>query len=173
MKLHQKSILILLLFLSTISGCSDRVQSTSTELEEKFQISVPIADMNKSLRLNIEGDEKTFRRGSDIPLLFQNRSPHFIFFTAENYIKLFMTRDAEWIEVKNELTYSGNKALSPQGTPLLDLDHTWARPALDDNAFKDNKTEILTRIVMTGEIMENDKPTGDLVGAYVDVYLTP
>lgn len=35
------------------------------------------------------------------------------------------------------------------------------------------KEKELLRIVVTGEIIENDKPTGKLVGAYVDVYVTP
>jgi len=155
-------------------------------MEEKFQAVVPLPDLNKSLEINVDGDEKVFRLGSDVPILVENKSPHFLYFDlANNYIKLFMIRDAEWVEVKDGLTGSGSRVLSPQGTPPLNLDYTWARPVLDDQIFKDNKTDILIRIVMTGEIMEMDQYsddwrnhesevlTGESVCAYVDVYISP
>jgi hypothetical protein len=84
-----------------------------------------------------------------------------------------VTRDAEWVEVKNGLTYSGLLLIAPQGTPLLDFNVTWVRPLLDENIAKDAKGDMLLRIVMVGEIMENDIQTGKLVGTYVDVYLSP
>lgn len=86
---------------------------------------------------------------------------------------MFTIRGTEWVEVKNGLTYSGSRILSPQGNALLGFDPTWARPELDNAVFKDNKTDRLVRIVVTGEIMENDVRTGKFVAAYVDAYLTP
>lgn len=169
---------ILLIFLATtLMGCSNKASSS---MEEDFQSLVPVSDMNKSLEIKVDGDQKSFHisslvhLGSDIPLLVQNTSPKFIFLNYKGgCINLFMFKDNEWIEVKNGLTYSGSTILSPQGKPLLNLDYSGAKPVFDNNIFKDNKTDILLRIVMTGEILENDKPTGKLVGAYVDVYIKP
>jgi hypothetical protein len=83
-----------------------------------------------------------------------------------------MIEDAEWIEVKNVITYSGLLIISPQGTPLLDDASTRVQPEVNDKLRSAKEKELL-RIVVTGEIIENDKPTGKLVGAYVDVYVTP
>jgi hypothetical protein len=174
MKLDQKLILLLAFFVVALLGCSNPSQSISKEMEDKFHATVAVMDMNKSLEIKVDDDQKSFCLGSDIPLSVKNKSPNFIFFNYEGrYIKLFMIRDAEWVEVKNGLTYSGSTVLSPPGPPLLNLDGTWARPVLDDNTFKDNPTDILIRIVMTGEIMESNTHTGNFVSAYLDVYITP
>jgi hypothetical protein len=156
-------------------------------MDEKFQAVVPLTDMNKSLVITVDDDDKVFRLGSDIPIFYENKSSHFLFFDLadENYTKLFMLRDIEWVEVKDGITGSGSRVLSPQGPPLLNLGTTWALPELDDTIFKDNKTNILIRVMITGEIMEMDTYssdwqdhedeilTGELVAAYVDVYVSP
>jgi hypothetical protein len=76
MKPHQKTILALCLFLIVLSGCSN---SVSKEMEDKFHVAVPITDMNQSLQLKVDSDEKTFRPGSEIPIRINNRSPYSIF----------------------------------------------------------------------------------------------
>ena len=174
MILRQLLILVVLLLPAILLGCSNRSNTDLNSIEESFKTAVPVVDMNNSLEIKIYEDQKTFPRGSDIRLLVENKSSHFLLFNSgDDYIKLFMSRGTDWVEVNNKITYSGTRILSPQGTPLLNLNATWAQPILDDNAFEDNKAEVPLRIVMVGEIMEDDKPTGKLVGAYVDVHITP
>jgi len=174
MKENIKRVLAVCLLLITLSSCSNRSSAVSSSKEEKFQTVMPMPDMNKSLEINVDSDTKIFLVGTKIPILVENKSPHFLFFDlADNYITLFTTNGDEWIEIQNGLTYSGSRVLSPQGTPLLNQDYTWARPAFQDNTFKADKTNMLLRIVMTGEIMEDDVRTGSFVGAYVDVYISP
>ena len=163
--------LVAFLVLFSLLGCS---KSVSTNMEEKFREVVSVNDLNKSIELKVDDNKDVFPNGYDIPILAQNKSPYFLFLNLEeNYIRLFTIRDAEWVEIKNGLTYSGSRILSPHGNALLDLEPTWARPEVEDAILEDNKTEVLVRIVMTGEIMEKDKPSGKFIGAYVDVYVRP
>lgn len=173
MKPYQKSILMLCLFLVVLPSCSKHSQSTSEKIKENFQTIVPITDMNKSLQVEVYGGEKNFQSDSAIHLRLHNKSPHSIFFPLDSHIKLLMLSDAKWVQVKNEMTYSGLLQLAPQDTPLLDSNTTWVKPIPGEKIIRNAKENILLRIVMIGEIMENDIHTGTLVGAYVDVYITP
>jgi hypothetical protein len=168
-----KSILIISLLLTAVLGCStgpDRVPHT---LDEEFLTTVSVINLNESLRLKVESDQESFQLGSKIPLLIYNESPFSIFFTGEEYLKLFMIKDGKWTEVKNELTYSGSQELSPKGTILLDQSNTWAKPALTKDEVRNDQKAFPLRILIIGEIMENNIRTGKLVGAYVDVHVTP
>jgi hypothetical protein len=82
-----------------------------------------------------------------------------------------MIRDDEWVEVPNDMVYIGTVVMSPQGTPLLDLGYTWVMPNPDKNLLPVNKEGDLLRVVVQGEILKNDAPTGNFVGAYVDINL--
>jgi hypothetical protein len=168
-----EQVLTIVLLMIVLPSCSNLSTEVPSDIEEKFRTVVSVEDMNKSLVLKLHEDKETFPHGYDIPILVENKSSHFLSFNhTDNYVKLYIIKDDEWVEVKNGLTYSGTRTLHPQGAPLLNLNATWARPELDDNLFKDNQTDILVRIVMTGEIMENDIPTGEFVSAYVDVYIS-
>jgi hypothetical protein len=173
MKENTTRILIFLLVFTILLGCSKGTDSVSKDMEKQFLDIVPVTDMNKSLQLEVYGDQKTFGLGHDIPLLIYNKSSHRILFTKDSRIKLFMIQDAAWLEVENEIIYTGSTLLSPQGTPLLDLTNTWAKPAFDKDMIKNGKEEVLVRIVMIGEIIENDVGTGKFAGAYIDVHITP
>jgi hypothetical protein len=173
MRKAMEQVLKICLLVFALSGCSNLSAEVPSRMEEEFRTIVAVQDLNKSLELTLHEDKENFPRGHDIPILVENKSAHFLSFNyTDNYIKLYIIKDGEWVEVKNGLTYSGAKTLHPQGAPLLNLDATWARPELDDNLFEDNQTDILVRIVMTGEIVENDTQTGEFVSAYVDVYIS-
>lgn len=157
-----------------LSACSSHLNTTSKDLEQNFKIVVPITDMNGSLIIAIDSDKEVFRPDDKIPLSVENMSAQKIRFDyADNYIKLFIVRDNQWIEVENDLTYSGSRILSPVGTLLLNLDYTWVRPVFKEDMFDAKNKERLLRIVMIGEILERDLPSGNQVGAYVDVYIRP
>ena len=169
--ISRQTLIVIILWL-ILSGCSGKAHLMNSS-ESSFQTAVPMANMNQSLEINVDGDNTSFRIGAEIPLIVQNKSADYIFFTGDDYIRLFILQDLKWIEIKSELTYSGSKVLSPKGTPLLDLDRTWAQPALDGNIFSDKRSDLLLRILITGEIMENDVRTGKLISAFVDVHMVP
>jgi hypothetical protein len=167
-----KRILIIFLLLTTLLGCYSRLDTVPNNMEEQFLTAVSVSNMNESLQLKAEGDQESFHLGSKIPLLIYNESPYSIFFVGDAYLKLFIIKDGKWAEVKNELTYSGSQVLSPKGTLLLDQSNTWAKPALTEDEVNSDQKDLPLRIVIIGEIIENDIRTGKLVGAYVDVFIT-
>jgi hypothetical protein len=169
-KIIERVLTIVLIIV--LSGCAIFLNAASSRMEEEFATIVPIDDLNKSLQLKVYGNEQTFSFGSDIPLLVYNKSSHRILFGENSRIKLFVLHGDEWLEVENEILYTGSTLLSPQGTPLLDLSNTWVKPAFDKDIVESDKKETLLRIVMIGEVMKNDVQTGELVGAYVDVYIS-
>jgi hypothetical protein len=142
------------------------------DMEKKFQNIFPLITMNESFQLKVNSDENIFKFGSDIPVLFNNKSPYKIFFATDSFIKLFIIRDNKWLEIRNRNKYSGVLVLSSKGTSLSDFNTTGVRPVLDNNIVSEGKEELL-RIVMIGELMENGIRTGNFVGAYVDVYVSP
>ncbi len=77
------------------------------------------------------------------------------------------------MKIKNEINYSGTMLLSPKDTLLLDLQYIYVKPKFEKNMLPKIRENTLLRIVIYGEVMENDKLTGNMVGAYVDVYISP
>ena len=172
MKHNLKLVLSSLLLLTTLIGCSTEREQVSEGIEKKFQTLIPVIDMNKSFQIKVDNDQNTFQRDTDIRLIINNKSSHSITFALESYIKMLIIRHQEWMEVGNVISYSGLLQILPQGTLLLDTRTTRVQPILISDNFE-NTERTLLRIVMIGELTENDKPTGKMVGSYVDVYITP
>jgi hypothetical protein len=173
MKDKIRLVMIFSLCLTILLSCSKQSDINTSVIEKQFSTVVPLTDMNKSLQIVVASDDKSFQLGFDIPLLVYNKSPHSMFFDVNSHIRLLRSTGDRWVDVKNALTYSGTMLLSPQGTPLLDLQYTDARPILDEGNLSASNTDILLRIVVIGEIMEGDTRTGKKVGAYVDVFVKP
>lgn len=167
-----RTIALLFFLMSNMLGCSSQQNTVSSKMEEEFQSIFPSMTFNESFQLDVYSDENIFKSGPDIPLIFTNKSPHQILFPTDSFIRLFIIRDDEWLEIDNKNTYSGLLILDPEGTPLMDFNVTGVRPAIDNFGTSKRKVELL-RILMIGESIENNIHTGKLVGAYVDVYIRP
>src|SRR5690349_9716357 len=102
------------LLIISLLGCSDRPSAGSSDIKEMFPADISVTDVNDSLQVKVEGDQKSLPVDSKVSLLIYNESSHFLFFSGENYVRLLIFREGEWIEVTNELTYSGSKTLSPK-----------------------------------------------------------
>ena len=171
---HKINLVVLCCFLSvTLMSCLNRVDNQASDIEKNFLLTVPVADMNKTLQLSVDGDQKVFRFGSEIDLTIHNMSKYSVMFDTSSSPKLFIIRNGEWVEVNNEITYSGATVMSPKGTILLDQNRTIVKPVLDKTILNTNEQEVSLRVVVICEILENDVRTGKLVGAYVDVILKP
>ena len=168
-----KFLVVFYFTLFIVTGCEIKPSAPSNAVEENFQAIFPQVAMGDSFQLNVVADETTPTPNSEIRLSIINKSTHFISFPPDSDVKLFVLKDSEWVEVRNKITYSGLLQLYPQGTLLKDTRTSWVHPVLDDNMMDNEKKEILLRIVMVGEIVEEDVYTGVLVGAYVDVFLVP
>lgn len=103
-------------------------------------------------------------------MIVENKSSHF-FFDKSTYTKVLRNTGTQWVEVENDITYSGTSLLAPPKTSLLNLHYPNVKPVLDENNLHVTSLFIPIRIVIVGEIMDEDKPTGKKVGAYVDMSL--
>ena len=172
--LVSKRFLIWFLLVITLLSCSKQSSSNVSELEENFLSLISVTDVNESLRLAVDGEKTFFEPGGKIRVMIYNQSPHFVSFDLDAYIRLFTSPgQLQWIEVKNAMTYSGELQLAPKGTMLLDYRSTHVKPVLDESILNSEEKSISLRIVLIGEIMENENLTGEKVAAYVDVLLKP
>ena len=172
MKRNRRLTLMLCLLLTTLLACSSSSKAT-TEIEKKFQTIAPLENMNKSLQLKLDNKDNTFQLDSDIPITISNLSPSFVYSDFNSNITIYLLKDSEWMKIKNEINYSGTMLLSPKDTLLLDLQYIYVKPKFEKNMLPKIRENTLLRIVIYGEVMENDKLTGNMVGAYVDVYISP
>jgi hypothetical protein len=163
------------LFISlNFGGCSNSSQTVSKSLEDSFQANFPVVDMNKTFQVKVNDDQALFEQNSEILLTFNNLSPDTLDFPTDPFIKLFVIEDGNWVEIKNKFTYSGSLELAPQGTILLDTSEVTIKPELDDQMKEVQKNgSTLVRVLMIGEIIQNNAHTGKFVGAYTDIFLKP
>jgi hypothetical protein len=160
---------ILVLVLISLLGCSGGANTVSDDMEIKFQATFPGVEMNKAFSLKVRTPEKTYQLGSGILFTLNNLSPHRISFPPDSFIRILAKNNGEWIELDNSATYSGELVLAPQGTLLLDRGLTGLRPVVPANKLNEVEDELLVRIVMVGEIVKDNVPTGQYVGSYIDI----
>ncbi len=168
---HKISVIVSwCLITMALFSCSKPQNSISTELDTSFR-SLVDADMNNFVRIYpVDNGKIPFKYDSDISLIFENLSDRKLFFDTDSFVKLYVVRGNQWLEVRNKWTYSGDLLLFPMETPLLDNNSVKVRPVLDNiPAIQD--TEDVLRVVVIGEILRDDIRTGELVGAYVDVLI--
>ncbi len=166
------TLYILVCFILT--SCLNSESAVPRSLEDEFNADFPVANMNKSFQLKVDGDTSIFQKDLEIPVVFNNTSPNTISFQTELFLKLLIIKDNKWIEIKNQYSYSGPLQIAPQGTLLLDNSTATVQPELDDDLISTNKNHlVLMRILMIGEILDKDLHTGRFVGAYIDVFLKP
>lgn len=167
MKMTWNNLLVVCIVLFTVSACANPEKNISSDEETSFLATLPTTDVNRSLHLSVDGANKPFPFGSEIYLIVNNLSSKSISLDAATHIKLLKFQDNDWVEIENELTYSGEKILSPKGTLLFDTGSIPIWPAIEGTE------EVVLRAVVTGEFMKDNFGTGDLVVAYVDINLTP
>jgi len=171
--LMSKRFLMWSLLVITLFGCSKQSNTNISDLEKNFSTLFPISDMNESLQLVVDSEKTYFEVGEKIRLKLSNQSPHVLSFDLDAPRIWTSPDQLEWVEVKNAMTYSGELQLAPKGTPLLDFRTTRVKPILEQSSLNSEQEPISLRIVLVGEIMEKQKPTGEKVAAYVDVLLKP
>lgn len=170
-----KLIRICLLIAVALSSCSKQIDENHNALEIQFATDVPLIDMNKSIQVMVENKEIFYKSGSKINLVIYNRSSYSLYFDNDAHPIMLLTSDdnLHWKEVKNAVTYAVPMDLAPEGTVLLDIENTFVRPVLDESNFTTGNNYLSLRIVVVGEVMENEMRTGEYVGAYVDAVMQP
>ncbi len=96
-----------------ISSCRIN-QSTITHSNElSFQQLYPFK-MNENILVKVEpSSQETFRYGSNIHIVIENKSEQEIFFPVGFGIKMFVVRNNNWVEVQDKNSYYGEGSLLP------------------------------------------------------------
>jgi len=169
--MKDKLFLLFFISLSVLFGCSGQSNTNKRESEKQFTTAFPVADMNKSLQITVYSPNENYSSGSEISLIVENKSSHFILFDTNTYIKLLRNTGTQWVEIKNDMTYSGTVLLAPPNTSLLNFHYPYVKPVLDESNLQTTSLFIPVRIVIVGEIMDGEKPIGKKVGAFADISL--
>jgi hypothetical protein len=150
-------------------GCNDG--TSLKDLNEEFAKKFPLADLNRSLQLGLVGEGGVFDKNSSIAFYIYNMSNRPILIDHNANTKLFVARNSKWVEIENSIIYPDSLPLSPLGTPLLDSRYTWVQLVLSDEVFDTTTEDIRIRILVLGEIMEDDHEIVESVGAYFDILI--
>lgn len=173
MQTKSKKPIIFMVSFIILFGCSKVPNQGISEAEKQFSMAIPVSDMNKSIRIKVIYEKEYYSSGSDINLMLENKTSYFISFDTNPPVQLLRNMDTQWIEVENAITYLDTMLLYPQSEPGLNLQTTTVKPILDQNSAGAVNTLIPLRILVVGEIMNGDTPTGKQVGAYLDVFIKP
>lgn len=165
-------LLLLLIALLLSTSCSSNSPAELSDLEKDFFEKFPYSDMNQSLQLKLDSNNDTFLLDTKIPFLIYNTSSRSVLIIDSNLnIKLLLAGESGWQEIDNALSYSGGMHFSPSGTPLLDVRYSWSQPVLGEDVLGQASDKIMVRIFIIGELVDNNEPTGEFAGAYVDVFI--
>lgn len=169
--IFQALILTLVLSSNLLSGCKPPSLSSK---EQAFAdiIPVPYHDLNDLFRLTIPPGLNDFKFGNSIHLELVNESQYPIEFPSDFGINLsyYDETSKKWGEINNIVVYLplGNKELLPTtkdgpGGPGLTV-----YPDIQDLS-----KPITIRVLMVGELADEESSNEVLVGAYIDVTLVP
>jgi hypothetical protein len=166
-------VLILALVLSSyfISGCKPSPLSSK---EQAFAdiTPVPYHDLNDKHRVTIPPGLNDFKFGNSIKLELVNETQYPIEFPSDFGITLYYYDESsnKWVEINNIVDYLpfGNKELLP--TRKDDSGGLWFSVYPD---VQDFSKPITIRILMVGELVDEESSNEVLVGAYIDVTLVP
>ncbi len=171
---------LLVLFLAIgvtaiVYGCSSSQPKISETMNISFRELVAIDEMNEYFQISVDSQsQEKLEFGSDIKVVFVNRSDWEIYFPVGYGIRLFIIENDKWVEIDNNDEYYGDgsllRSVSEQGIGGRLV--TWVRPVLPTDLADEGNPEIL-RIVMVGELLSAGEKTGIPVGAYVDLFLAP
>jgi hypothetical protein len=152
----------------SICGCG-LITDTITR-DDDFKQIVPELELNTAIRLLIS-DQLTneFTIGYSFDLLLENTSEHQVWFPQGYGLRVFSYSEdsKEWIELQNRVEYvSGiEDILDPHGKG------NWLAVVSANPEITKSIEPVSVRILVVGEIFTGGRPTGEQVGAYIDVSL--
>jgi len=164
-------ILCIVLLTLLVSGCKPPPLSSK---EQGFAdiIPVPYHDLNDIIRLTIPPGLNDFKYGNSIELELVNESQYPIEFPSDFGINLYYYDETseKWVEINNIVVYLplGNKELLP-----TTKDDPGGLGLTMYPEIQDFSKPITIRILMVGELADEESSNEVLVGAYIDVTLVP
>lgn len=167
----QALILTLVLLSNFISGCKPPPLPIK---EQRFAdiIPMPYYELNDLLRLVLPPGINDFKFGNSIRLELLNQSKYPIELPSNFGIELYIYDEIteKWVEINNIVDYLplGNKELLPTRKNSPGGPGITVYPDIQDFS-----KPITIRVLMVGELVAEDSSTEVLVGAYIDVTLSP
>ncbi len=163
--------LTLILLFGTYS-CSTDQPTPTPYLQALFQNIIQINDLNKSMTVRMLGSSVN-HFGIDIDIVVENKTDFQISVSANIGEKVFVIRNGQWVQIRNQIQYVGDLILAPTNSGGIEYErsHT-VSPVLNPNmTFNVPEPEIL-RIFIQGVIKNGSQPDHS-VGAYVDTLIEP
>jgi hypothetical protein len=177
MDMKKRSTAFLAIFLTLvlssnfISGCKPPPLSSK---EQAFAdiIPVPYHELNTILRLNTPPGMNDYKFGNSIGFELLNESRVPISLPPDRGIKLYTYDEIteKWVGINNIGVYLpiGNAEILPASNYGTGVPNTAVYPDIQDFS-----KPITIRILMVGELADEESSNAGLVGAYIDVTLVP
>lgn len=160
-----KKIILITIAVIAFIGILVFWQIQSVGREQQFQNLYPTIEMNQKLKLVVLDDSyNSFKANEDLALELQNISTDKVEFRPSSGVKIYIYhKDSQsWLEVPNDMNYVPSDVhplLEPQTTPGFLFS---VSPMVSPSKI---------RVVAVGQISKNGQPSGENIGAYVDVTL--
>jgi hypothetical protein len=159
-----KIILSLSLLFIACTAC--KVRQSTVDMPD---VGFPAEEMNKQIRLQAPQGWNNFKIGDLVMLAVEVTGSSEVEFPMDYGARMFIKENGKWIEVEDFTTYQeGHLYLSPAKGDPFKIGGAGVRPILPE---KDHP--ITLRIILIGNIYENNQITDEKVAAYIDVQLKP
>ena len=169
--IFQALIFTLVLSSSFITGCQPLPLSSKEQAFEDV-ISMPYQDLNDMLKLKPTPGLDDYTFGNPIYLDLVNESQYPIEFPSDFGISMYYYDEIseKWIEINNIVDYLplGKKELLPTRKDSPGGSGITVYPDIQDLS-----KPITIRVLMVGELADEESSNEVLVGAYIDVTLVP
>jgi len=180
MKLQFQYVLLLIAIL--LSGCQ------SNQIEHDFAKYLLTKDVNLRIKLvpNANPDDPVYHDDGTISLILKNISQDLIRFPVDFGIRMYTVNkeSKQWEEVRNgeyyQITAVGMNLESAKrklelegGYPLYpvssNIEEISSEPITASPVLDGYELPLTLRLVVTGRVFRDDKPTDELISAYYDV----
>ena len=160
-------------FVVILSLCVLSLVSCQHERDVAFTSLIPVNHPNKEVALSLLTNPDNIHPGSSIHLLLDNCSQNSISFPADFDLRIFAYLDEEmvWVEVENSVTYlppDKPSVLASREEVPFNQTVLLVRPVMT-NAV--NATYL--RIMVSGNVLEENEPTDQQVVSFFEVELKP
>jgi hypothetical protein len=169
---NKKATLAILLVIFLSSGCSSR--PTNNQLEISFSRMFPIENINKDISFEYDiRNPSEIRYGELVRLILHNNSSNTINFQTDDYVRLFIPTQGNWVEIDDnldQLYLEEEILLAPKGTALEDSDLIIVSPNYLE--YLSSLDVQVVRVFVQGRMSDNVSGSAEKVAAFIDLRIS-